>query len=388
MVPFCKPDIRPEDAQAVADVIASGWLTTGPNCSRLEQQLAERIGVDYVCLTSSLTSAVAPLLSAIFEGRTRRLRAVFPTWTFSSVPMEFVHMGFEVHLVDVDPETLMIPVQTYPWADVIVPTHLFGNQVDVRRLKKINPQAVVIDDAAHLAPDSRDISPCHASLYSFYATKPLCTGEGGAIATNDPIFAKRFKQARLHGISKDAFGRYSDPTKVGSYDVIRPGWKANMLDSCAALGLSMLPRLDRMRDRRKEIVEQYGLAFESLKIEMISHQQGSSYHLAACRLPAWVNRTQFQKDLANHGIVTGVHFTPLHRMTYWSQQQFGFSPDQLRGWGTAAGEFPVAEANAERVMSLPLSSAMTEADVVEVIRAVWDVFPVGGYGTSKKTTPA
>jgi dTDP-4-amino-4,6-dideoxygalactose transaminase len=394
MVPFAKPDIRLEDLKAVNEVIASGWLTTGANCILLENKLKERMCVGHVMLTSSLTAAVAPLLSAIFgdcQPDDRPLRAVFPTWTFSSVPMEFVHAGFEVALVDVDPVTLMLPVRAYPWADVIVPTHLFGNQVDLFELKQLNPQATIIDDAAHLSPEERfDSDAVRASLYSFYATKPLCTGEGGAVSTNDAATAERFRQARLHGISKDVFGRYTDPNKAAqAYDIVRPGWKANMLDSCAAMGLSQLPRLEKQRLRRKEIVEAYALALTPIGVEMIQHQSGSSYHLAAVRLPSCVDRHQLQVRLADRGIITSVHFTPLHRFSYWSRKVFGHSPTQLRSMGAAAEIFPVAEQEAERILSLPLSSALTDEQVSQVISTVWDVMPeVGGYGKAKKAASA
>jgi dTDP-4-amino-4,6-dideoxygalactose transaminase len=389
MVPFCKPDIRPEDAKAVADCIASGWLTTGPNCTKFEEQLAARIGAANVLVTSSLTSAVAPLISALFEPTARRRKAVFPTWTFSSVPMEFMHMGFDVELVDVEPDTLMLPVREYPGADVIVPTHLFGNQVNLKKLHELNPKASIIDDAAHLSPVKRDLSPVAASLYSFYATKPLSTGEGGAVAINCTEAAKRFKQARLHGISKDAFGRYRDPSLSSQqYDIARPGWKANMMDSCAALGLSVMPRLNAMRARRREIVETYKIAFDPLGIETIRHQPGSSYHLAAIRLPHSVKRLALMQALGDMGIVTSVHFTPLHRMTFWAETLFGFSPDEYRDLGAARGKFPVAEDSANRVLSLPLSSAMTDKEVTDVIRAVWDAYPVGVYGKVEKAAVA
>jgi dTDP-4-amino-4,6-dideoxygalactose transaminase len=380
MIPFAELDIRPEDVAAVCETISSGWLTTGEKCLAFEAALARLIGAAHVLVASSLTSAVAPLLHSLFPQALPR-RVVFPTWTFTSVAMEFVHMGVEVELVDVDRNTLLLPIRHYD-ADVIVPTHLFGNPFDVTALKRLNPTAAIIDDAAHLAPVKRDLSPVAASLYSFYATKPLPTGEGGAVAIHsDDRVAERFRRARLHGITAPS-GR-GDPIRPLTrlpYDVPDLGWKANMTEICAALGLSQLPRVREGIEFRRALVARYAEALPELGIEMIPHHPDSSFHLAAVRLPAWWPRDRLMADLAGRGIGSSVHYTPLHRLGYWSNRLFGATAEAVAGSGSAATRFPAAELNAERVMSLPLSSMMTPGAIDRVVCALAEARPpwIGG----------
>jgi dTDP-4-amino-4,6-dideoxygalactose transaminase len=375
MIPFTDLDIRQEDVAAICDTVSSGWLTTGAKCRELELALAAAIGVAHAIVTSSLTSAVAPLLASLFPDALPR-KAVFPTWTFTSVPMEFRHLGIEVELADVDPDTLMLPVRHYD-SDLIVPTHLFGNEYDVAALKRANPGATIIDDAAHLAPGRRDLSAVAASLYSFYVTKPLPTGEGGAIAIHgDGALARRCLAARLHGIERGLPGAPLGRWLANApYDVPMRGWKANMTDICAALGLSQLPRVEEGISRRRAIVERYGEALPALGIEPIAHQDGSSFHIAAVRLGAGWDREGLIADLARRGIGTSVHFTPLHRLSYWSDALFGVSPAQLIASAEAAVRYPVSEANAERILSLPLSGVMTDRQVEQVIAALSALAP-------------
>lgn len=320
-------------------------------------------------VTSSLTAAIAPLIASLFPERLPR-RAVLPAWTFTGVPMELAHLGIEIELVDVDPETLMLPAREYD-ADLIVPTHLFGNHCDVAALKRKNPAATIVDDAAHLAPNGRDLSCVAASLYSFHATKPLATGEGGAVAIPaDAALAARFRGARLHGIDP---GTRACPAEGGAplanfpYDVTRPGWKANMMDLCAALGLSRLERLEAGIGRRRAIVERYRDGLAGIGIQLLPHQAGSSFHIAAARLDGRWNRASLMAALADAAISTSVHFTPLHRLTHWASTLFGQSPAAMIASGRAASMFPVAEENAERILSLPLSSAMSDEEVDRVV---------------------
>lgn len=368
LIPFTSLDVRPEDILALCETLSTGWITTGDKCRQFEEALTASIGAAFVLVTSSLTAAVGPLVASMFGDNMPR-KAIVPTWTFTAVPMELAHLDIEIELADVDPGTLMLPVRSYD-ADLIVPTHLFGNRYDVAALKQANPGAVIIDDAAHLAPDARDLSGTSASLYSFYATKPLPTGEGGAVAIpSDGALADRFRAARLHGIARASSVSGGLLANL-PYDVPGRGWKANMTDLAASLGLSQLPRIEASVSRRRDIVGRYAEAFDCGPVELIRHGSASSFHIAAARLAEGRDRATFMAELARRGIGSSVHFTPLHRLSYWAETAFGTGAGDLLRSGEAARRFPVAEANADRVVSLPLSSKMTDAEVEHVIDAV------------------
>lgn len=366
-VPFAQPDITFADVEAVSEAVGSGWLTTGPNAEKLEVQLAALTGRPFVKVTSSLTAAVPPLLSVLPDFDS----AAFPAWTFSSVPMEFLHMGKQVVLHDIDPFTFMLDPTVEYEEDVIVPTHFGGNRLDLCTLHLNNKGKTLIDDAAHVLP-FRDDSPTVATLYSFYATKPLCAGEGGAVSFRDPDLAKRFSSARLHGFTKDAFDRYTNPA-AELYDIKAPGWKANMSDMHAALALSQLTRAFDMVMRRRQIINQYREALPQLGWQVMHHDNYSDCHLAVVVLPPHVNRPKIRQALGARDIATSVHFTPLYRFDFWAQQMGSQTASEFVKSGEAKARFPVCEAYAEKALSLPLSSTMTDDQVAYVIESIQSI---------------
>jgi dTDP-4-amino-4,6-dideoxygalactose transaminase len=363
-VGFAAPDITQDDVDAVANAVSSGWLTTGPNAEKLEVQLAALTGRPFVKVTSSLTAAIPPLLSVLPHFND----AAFPAWTFSSVPMEFLHAGIEIVFKDIDPYTFMLdPTVSYE-EDVIVPTHFGGNRLDLCTLWLNNKKKTLIDDAAHVLP-FRDDSPTVATLYSFYATKPLCAGEGGAVSFRAPDLAQKFSSARLHGFTKDAFDRYTNPA-AELYDIKAPGWKANMSDMHAALALSQLTRVFDMVMRRRQIINQYREALPQLGWQVMHHDDYSDCHLAVVILPQHVNRAKFRQALGARDIATSVHFTPLYRFDFWAHHLYSMTASQFVQSGQAKAMFPVCEAYAEKALSLPLSSTMTDDQVAYVIESI------------------
>lgn len=370
MVPFARPDINAADVEEVATTVRSGWLTTGPRSAALEQILVEETGRPVARVTSSLTAAVPPLLDAMqafdnFES------AIFPAWTFSSVAMEFHRHGLPIRLKDVNPENMMLPAWLFADASlsIIVPTHFAGNVCPLKLLKTANPNSLIIDDAAHLAPAALIDTPAFATLYSFYATKPVCAGEGGAVVMGEGDHVKRFDMARLHGFSSTAFDRYTS-SKVSLYDVAMWGHKANMPDMAAALAISQMSRKFEMAQRRKEIIHRYA---EEIKCPQLLHTIDSWAHLAMLFIPPDFGVAKFREAMSAKGIGTSVHFTPLYRHSFWCEALYGQSVKDFVESGEASELFPVCEAAVQRAVSIPLYSGMDEASVDLVIASVNEI---------------
>lgn len=372
-VPFAAPDISRSDRRQVAKVMASGWLTTGPKAKECEDCMSTVTMTNHALLTSSLTGGIPILLDQLEVTKKDNKLAAFPAWTFSSVPMEFAHAGYTIQLEDIERHTLMLPADyVNESADVIVPTHFAGNMFDVLRLKRANTAATVIDDAAHLIPGQKNGQEgALATLWSFYATKPVCGGEGGMITLNREQVAQRITQARLHGFGSDAFERHTRPSST-MYDVVRPGWKANIQETSATLILSQLARASKMAQRRADILRVYEDHLAPLGVRFLSHTQfgASSYHLAVIWLPDSVDRDTIREDLKTAGVGTSVHFTPIYRLTYWCEKLYGQKPHNFVASGEAKERFPNCEWAFKNIMSLPLSSAMTDRQVEYTVYAL------------------
>jgi len=307
--------------------------------------------------------------------------------TFSSSIHVIEHIGARPLLVDVEPDTLNIDPELVERAlakaggeaKAIVPVHLHGHPVDLEPILESAQRhgAAVVEDAAHALParyrgrtiGTRD--PAHESVtnlvaYSFYATKNLTTGEGGML-TGPPDLIEQARMWSLHGMSRDAHKRY---TAGGSweYDVLVPGFKYNMSDIQAAIGIHQLRRLEAMQARRRQIVDCYDEALstlDALELPKARADVDSAWHIYAIRLNLdrlRIGRAEFIERLAALNIGTSVHFIPVHQMTYY-RDRYGFRPD----------DFPIASAQFERLISLPLSARMSDQDVDDVVAAVTEV---------------
>jgi dTDP-4-amino-4,6-dideoxygalactose transaminase len=372
-LPYNLPDIEQGEIDEVIDTLRSGWITTGPKTKEFERRFAEYIGVHHAIAVNSCTGGLHVALAAAGIGPGDQV--IVPTMTFCATANVVVHLGATPILVDVEPDTLNIDTQQLeaviaPRTRAVMPVHLYGHPCDMDRIGEIAKahRLLVVEDAAHAVGAEwhgrrvGTLSP--ATAFSFYATKNLTTAEGGMITTDDDEYAEQMRIWVLHGISHDAWKRYS---AEGSwyYEVCVPGFKYNLTDLQSALGLRQLARLEAMTLRRAELADVYRAGLCDLaEIELPAHRPNirHAWHLYAIRLRLErlkINRAEFIERLKFEGIGASVHFIPLHRQPYY-RDRFGFRPQ----------DFPVADAAYECLISLPLYTKMTAHDVEDVIEAV------------------
>jgi dTDP-4-amino-4,6-dideoxygalactose transaminase len=407
-LPFSPPLIGEEEIAEVIDTLRSDWITTGPKVRRFEEEFATFIGAPAALALSSGTAALHVALAALGIGPGD---AVITTpMTFCSCVHVIEHVGARPVLVDVEPDTLNIDpsrieeaievevgrrktesgspssVLRSPFSRIkaILPVHLYGHPCDMDSLIQIAREhnLAIIEDAAHALPakyKGRTIGSWALNVgtfepstfnvltcFSFYATKNLTTAEGGML-TGSPEFIDEARIWSLHGMSRDAWKRYSSE---GSwyYEVIRPGFKYNMTDIQAAIGLHQLRKLPQFQARRREIVRRYNEAFsqfEELQIPTERPEVEHAWHLYVLRLNVErlnVSRNQFIEELKARNIGTSVHFIPIHLHPYY-RDKYGYKPE----------DFPVAYREYQRIISLPLYPRMSDRDVEDVIEAVADV---------------
>jgi dTDP-4-amino-4,6-dideoxygalactose transaminase len=374
-LPFALPSIGEEEIEEVVDSLRSGWITTGPKVKRFEAQFAEYIGVRHAIAVSSCTAALHLALTAIGVGPGDEV--IVPTLTFCATANVVVHLGATPVIVDVD-ETMQISLPEVrrsitPRTKAIVPVHFAGQACDLAELLALAREHDIslIEDAAHAAGSeyrgARIGTHGRAVAFSFYATKNLTTGEGGMITTNDDELAARMRLLSLHGMTRDAWNRYSQ-TGSWYYEVAEAGYKNNMTDIQASLGIHQLRRLDGFCADRRRMAAEYDEAFSAFP-EIVTPSRlpnrNHVYHLYPIQLVAGrlsINRDQFIGQLQERRIGTSVHFIPLHRHPIF-QRLRGCRPEQ----------YPVSESLYQGMLSLPLYPKMSSADVADVIDAVTDV---------------
>jgi len=371
-VPFALPDLGEAEIAAVNEAIRSGWVTTGPKAREFEEAFANYLGRDlHAVALNSATAGLHLALEALGIGPGDEV--LVPTWTFTATAEVVRYLGAEPVLVDVDPLTLNLDLvaageRVTSATRAVMPVHFGGYPMDFRALAEFGRRfgIAVVEDAAHAFPAaSGDIEVgcgCSAAtVFSFYATKTITTGEGGMLVTRDPALAARARVMRLHGIDRDVFGRYNSVSPAWSYEVVAPGFKYNLTDPAAAMGLVQLGRAEQMRARRQQIAHYYSEAFSALDLQLpVDVADGvHAWHLYVVRVQDDQDRGQFIARLADAGVATSVHFIPLHLHPYWRERS------ELR-----PGDFPVANREFDRVVSLPLYSAMTDEQVDRVIDQV------------------
>jgi len=374
-LPYCLPFIGEEEIAEVGDSLRSGWVTTGPKVKRFEEEFAAYTGARHAVAVSSCTAALHASLAALGVGPADEV--IVPTLTFCATANVVVHLGATPVIVDVDPD-FQISVEAVcraisPRTKVIIPVHYGGQACSLRDILELAARhgIPVVEDAAHAAGaeyEGRRIGTHgRAVCFSFYAIKNMTTGEGGMITTNDDDLAGRLRLLSLHGMSRDAWKRY---TEAGSwyYEVLEPGYKYNMTDIQAALGIHQLRRLDGFIRRRQEIAALYDEAFSDLPEILLPPRlpgRNHTFHLYAIRLEAGrlqLNRAQLIEELHARNIGASVHFIPLHRHPYYRQR-----------YGYRAEQFPVAEQIYRGLLSLPLYPKMTGPDANDVVSAVREI---------------
>jgi dTDP-4-amino-4,6-dideoxygalactose transaminase len=372
-VPFFRPDVGDEEIAAVVETLRSGWLTVGPRTQAFEAAFAEMIGARHAVAVASCTAALHLALDALDLENGDEV--ITGTLTFTATGATIVHAGARPVLVDCTPDTLNLDPDDVarkitPRTRAIVPVHFTGHPVAMDDVMAIAQRhgLKVVEDAAHALPASyrgRRIGTIgDLTAFSFYATKNLTTGEGGMLTFADDTLTERLQTRRLHGMSRNAWRRYSSE---GSwrYDVGYPGFKYNMTDVAAAMGLVQLRRLPALHRRRQELAALYTelLADVSqLQLPVTRPDVEHAWHLYVVRVrPEYlrIHRDAVIELLKQEGIAAGVHFIPLHLHSYY-RDAFGYRPE----------DFPIASAAAETIMSLPFFTLMSDDDVRYVAATV------------------
>lgn len=371
-LPFALPDTGDTEIAAVSDVIRSGWLTTGTQVRRFEAAFATRVGAKHAVAVSSCTAAMHLALEALGIGPGDRVLTT--PYTFAATAEVIRYLGAHPVFADVDPETLNLDANCVAKViereriAAIIPVHIAGEPADLDNIRAAAGDVPLIEDAAHALPTrykERTIGALsRVTCFSFYATKTLSTGEGGMLTTDDEALADRCRVMSLHGISRDAWKRY---TAEGSwhYDIVAPGFKYNMTDIAAALGLVQLGKLDAMWKRRADIAARYDAAFSGVTgLQPPSRGEANqhAWHLYMLRVDNTRlrgGRDAFVEELRRRHIGASVHFIPLHLHPYY-RDTYGYAPD----------DFPIATREYLREVSLPIYSRMSDTDVDDVIEAV------------------
>ena len=386
-IPFTIPLIEEEEKKEVLDVLESGWLTTGPKTKQFEKEFASFVSVKHAIAVNSCTAALHLALEAI--GVREGDEIIIPPMTFAATAEVVRYFNAKPVMADIFPDTLNINPGKIEsgkgknWAlgkaKAIIPVHFAGLPCDMDDIMEIAKRynMKVIEDAAHTLP-SRYKGKMVGTIgditcFSFYATKTITTGEGGMITTANDEYAERMRIMSLHGISRDAWKRYSSE---GSwyYEITAPGFKYNLTDLAAAVGLAQLKRAESMYLRRRKIALLYNEAFKDLAEietpvtggdENLENSTEHSWHLYVIKLNLEllnISRDEFINELKKEGIGTSVHFIPLHLHPYY-RDTYGYKPN----------DFPVANETYMRIISLPIYPKMNDDDVVRVIETVGDI---------------
>jgi len=375
-LPFALPEIGEEEIAEVVDTLRSGWLTTGPKTRRFEADFGAFLGDPalHALAVNSATAGLHLALEALGIGPGDEV--ITTTHTFTATAEVVRYLGADVVLVDIDPATLCIdPAEAEaaitPRTRAILPVHYGGRAADMGRLIDIARRhgLKVVEDAAHALPTTcagRLVGTLgsDATVFSFYANKTITTGEGGMVVTRDPGVAERMRVMRLHGMSRDAFNRFTAEVPSWYYEVVAPGYKYNLTDIAAALGIHQLKRARAFQARRAEIAATYAEALKGLPLTLAPEAAPGdlhAWHLYAVRLAdaAPIARDVFIERLYADGIGCSVHYIPLHLQPYWR--------DRYR---LSAERFPHSQRAYERIVSLPIYSRMAAADVERVCAAV------------------
>jgi perosamine synthetase len=387
-IPFYSPSIGPEEIEEVVQTLKSGWLTTGPRTKQFEKEFAEYLQHRHAVAVNSCTAALHLALEAI--GLQAGQAVIVPTMTFAATAEVVRYLGARPILADCRVEDFNLDVsdaerriQSAQAAGLtvaaIMPVHYGGQIGDVAGVRALAQRhgLKIIEDAAHCCPAffrETEAAPWQTvgtgadiSCYSFYANKTITTGEGGMACTNNEEYAERMRMMSLHGISRDAWKRF---TGEGTwyYEIIAPGFKYNMTDLAAAIGIHQLRKADLFQTRRANIVRQYNELLSPVKEIMVPTAQpnrGHSWHLYVIRLKLdclQIDRAEFITELRQRGVSASVHWMPLHLHPYY-RETYGLAPQDL----------PVAASLYPQIVTLPLFPDMSESNVRQVCDAIKDI---------------
>jgi len=375
-LPFARPEIGDDEIAEVVDTLRSGWLTTGPKAKRFEDDFSAYLG-DPALQSLAVNSATAGLhlaLEALGIGPGDEV--ITTTHTFTATAEVVRYLGADVKLVDIDPNTLCIDPNAVaaavgPKTRAIVPVHYGGLAADMAAILDIARRhgLGVVEDAAHALPATCGgklvgTLGSDATVFSFYANKTITTGEGGMVVSRDEKLVKRMKTMRLHGMSRDAFDRFTATVPSWYYEIVAPGFKYNLTDIAAAIGIHQLRRADEFQRLRQAVAAGYTAGLADLPLvcpPQPAPDDQHAWHLYPIRLSdaAPIDRDALIDRLFAAGIGCSVHYIPLHLQPYWRDR-----------YGLAAASFPHSQRAYERMVSLPIYTAMTGADVDRVVAAL------------------
>jgi dTDP-4-amino-4,6-dideoxygalactose transaminase len=372
---FALPEIGEEEIAEVISTLRSGWVTTGPKTKQFEADFSEYLGGGLEALAvNSATAGLHLGLEALGVGPGDEV--ITTTHTFTATAEIIRYLGADPVFVDVDVETLCIDVDAVeaaitPRTKAIIPVHFGGRAADMDALLSLAHKhgLRVMEDAAHALPTTCGgklvgTLDSDVTVFSFYANKTITTGEGGMLVTRNPEIAKRARVMRLHGINRDAFDRFTSKAPNWYYEIVAPGFKYNMTDVAAAMGIHQLKKANAFQKKRALIAAMYDEAFAALPIicpPQAAANDIHSWHLYAIQLDdsVKVGRDQFIESLYAQGIGCSVHYIPLHLQPYW-RDTYKLTPEM----------FPVSQKIYEHTLSLPIYPRMTTEDVERVVAAV------------------
>jgi dTDP-4-amino-4,6-dideoxygalactose transaminase len=381
-VAFAAPCIGIEEIDEVVATLSSGWLTTGPRVKEFERAFADYVGAPYAVAVNSCTAALH--LSLLAAGVGRSDEVVTTPLTFCATANTIIHAGATPVFADVERETgnispASLAAAITPRTKAIVPVHYAGRPADVMAIQRIAAKhgIPVIEDAAHAVEAHSNAGKVGATgdftCFSFYATKNLTTGEGGMVTMPSEPHAEWIRVASLHGMSRDAWARYT-PAGRSDYDVVMPGFKYNMMDIQAALGIHQLARIERQLSFREAIWHGYESGLAGLPLSLpVPPEPGTRHarHLFTVLVDqkaCGVSRNDLKIALKTRGIGTSVHFKALHLHPYYAER-----------FKLKRGMFPEAEFISDRTLSLPLSPALMESEIDRVIEAVKESLGTGTW---------
>jgi len=370
---FGSPLIEQPEIDEVVACLKSGWLGTGPRVHKFERMFGEYKGTRFAVALSSCTAALH--LSMLVIGIESRDEVIVPTMTFASTANAVIHTGGIPVFVDCERNTMNsdpneIQRRITSRTKAVAPVHFAGRPCNMDAIMDIAKKSKlkVIEDCAHAIETEYHGKKAGTfgdlGCFSFYATKNIVTGEGGMLITDNENYANQIKRLSLHGMSRDAWKRFSDEC-YGHYQVLHAGFKYNMMDLQAAIGIHHLPRVDKYWKRRQEIWNRYDEAFKKLPVFTPPPPESNTrhaYHLYTLLLDvdhSRITRDEFLVEMTKRNIGVGVHYIALHLHRYY-RKQFAYK----------RGDFPNAEWISDRTVSIPLSAKLTDEDVEDVIKTV------------------
>lgn len=368
-LPFTKPQVTEEEIASVVEVLRSGWITNGPKNTEFESEICEYTKSKNAVALSSATAGMHLLLKALNIGPGDEVITPSLTWVSTANMIELC--GAKPIFAEIDKGTMMITPETVaacisPRTRLIIPVHYTGAPADIDGIKAVAGDIPVVEDAAHALGTfykGRHVGCGGTAIYSFHAIKNITTAEGGMFVTDDQELAEKIRQLKFHGLGVDAFDR-QNKGRSPQAEVIEPGFKYNMTDISAAIGIGQLARISEINSQRKKLAGKYLELLRDvegiLPLEFPKYPFEHAWHLFVVRVDSEkISRDEFMAELKELNIGTGLHFRAIHMQKYY-REKYNLQP----------GFLPETEWNSDRICSLPLFPAMTENDVNDVVAAI------------------